>query len=103
MVRTRGRHLGGSAPLLSTVGREHLQLAMLQMVCLQTFADHLSAIGNKFSKASELRVLVNALAEYWNVLWWEDIVRHEALLNRAVVKGHRLWLVAASREKLRAA
>ncbi len=32
-----------------------------------------------------------------------DIERHEALLNRAVVKGHRLRLVAASRKKLRAA
>jgi hypothetical protein len=32
-----------------------------------------------------------------------DIERHEALLNRAVVKGHRLWLVAAGRKKLRAA
>ena len=31
------------------------------------------------------------------------IVRHEALLNRAVMKGHRLRLVAASRKKLRAA
>jgi len=36
-------------------------------------------------------------------LWVADIERHEALLNRAVVKGHRLRLVAASREKLRAA
>jgi hypothetical protein len=32
-----------------------------------------------------------------------DIERHEALLNRAVVRGHRLQLVAASRKKLRAA
>ena len=32
-----------------------------------------------------------------------DIERHEALLNRAVVKGHRLRLVAASRKKLGAA
>ena len=32
-----------------------------------------------------------------------DIERHEALLNRAVVKGHRPRLVVASREKLRAA
>jgi len=32
-----------------------------------------------------------------------DIERHEALLNRAVMKGHRLWLVAASQKKLRAA
>jgi putative transposase len=29
-------------------------------------------------------------------LWVTDIERHEALLNRAVVKGHRLGLVAAS-------
>src|SRR5450756_2093015 len=35
--------------------------------------------------------------------WWADTVRHEALLNRAVMKGHRLRLVAASRKKLRAA
>ena len=31
-------------------------------------------------------------------LWVADFERHEALLNRAVVKGHRLRLVAASRE-----
>jgi putative transposase len=38
-----------------------------------------------------------------NVLWVADIVRHEALLDRAEVKGLRLGLVAASRLKLRAA
>ncbi len=38
-----------------------------------------------------------------NELWVVDFERHEALLNRAVVKGHRLRLVAAGREKLRAA
>jgi putative transposase len=31
-----------------------------------------------------------------NQLWVTDIERHEVLLNRAVVKGHRLGLVAAS-------
>ena len=30
-------------------------------------------------------------------LWVADLERHEALSNRAVVKGHRLRLVAASR------
>lgn len=35
--------------------------------------------------------------------WDADIERHEALLNRAVVEGHRLRLVAAGRVKLRAA
>jgi len=38
-----------------------------------------------------------------NVVWSWDIERHEALLNRAVVKGHRFRLVAASRKKLGAA
>ena len=58
------------------VGREHPRLAIRQMVCLETFADHFSAIGNKSSKASELRVLVNALAEHRNVLWWDDVTAH---------------------------
>jgi transposase InsO family protein len=38
-----------------------------------------------------------------NRLWVADLERHEALPNRAVVKGHRLLLVAASGLKLRAA
>ncbi len=38
-----------------------------------------------------------------NELWVADFERHEALMDRAVMKGHRLWLVAASRVKLRAA
>ena len=36
-------------------------------------------------------------------LWVTDIERHEAFSDRAVVKGHRLVLVAASVLKLRAA
>lgn len=31
-----------------------------------------------------------------NKLWFADIVRHEALTDRAMVKGHRRQLVAAS-------
>jgi hypothetical protein len=42
-------------------------------------------------------------AERPDRLWVADIERHEALLNRAVVKGYRFRLVAASRRKLRAA
>jgi len=38
-----------------------------------------------------------------NQVWSWDIERHEALSNRAVMKGHRHRLVAASRSKLRAA
>jgi putative transposase len=36
------------------------------------------------------------LASAPNRVWSWDIERHEALSNRAVVKGHRLGLVAAS-------
>ena len=43
------------------------------------------------------------LAERPNELWSWDIERHEALSNRAVMKGHRRRLVAASRPKLGAA
>jgi hypothetical protein len=32
-----------------------------------------------------------------DALWVADIERHEALSNRAVMKGHRLRLVATSR------
>ncbi len=45
----------------------------------------------------------NFTAEEPNQLWLTDIERHEALLNRAVVKGHRLRSVVAGRVKLRAA
>ncbi|WP_344586622.1 IS3 family transposase [Actinomadura vinacea] len=38
-----------------------------------------------------------------DLLWVTDIERHEALTNRAVVKGHRPWSVAAGRVKQRAA
>ncbi len=36
-------------------------------------------------------------------IWCGDIERHEALTNRAVMKGHRRALVAAGASKLRAA
>ena len=52
--------------------------------------------------AATLNWLLGALARDTSV-WTDDVVRHEALLNRAVVKGHRLRLVAVSRKKLRAA
>jgi hypothetical protein len=38
-----------------------------------------------------------------NQLWVTDIERHEALPDRAVMKGHRRRPVAAGRLKLRAA
>jgi hypothetical protein len=51
--------------------------------------------------------LVGALAAQTSIadddVWVTDSERHEALLNRAVMKGHRLRSVAAGRVKLRAA
>jgi hypothetical protein len=38
-----------------------------------------------------------------NEVWSWDIERHEAPFDRAVMKGHRLRLVAAGRVKLRTA
>jgi len=49
------------------------------------------------------KVKPELVADAPNRVWSWDIERHEALLNRAVVKGHRFRLVAASRKKLRAA
>ena len=43
------------------------------------------------------------LATRPNELWSWDIERHEALLDRVVMKGHHRRLVAAGRLKLRAA
>ena len=39
----------------------------------------------------------NFTADRPDALWVTDLERHEVLMNRAVVKGHRLRLVAASR------
>jgi len=40
----------------------------------------------------------------WRLPLWGDVmVRHEALFDRAVMKGHRRWFVAADRLKLTAA
>jgi putative transposase len=45
----------------------------------------------------------NFTADRPNRLWVADLERHEALINRAVMKGHRPVLVAAGAVKLRAA
>jgi len=56
-------------------------------------------------KADRPLDLVNRqfVADRPNQLWVADLERHEALLNLAVVKGHRHRPVAAGRQKLRAA
>jgi len=59
--------------------------------------------------AAELDIKVTEFRERpldagpYRYLWIDALVRHEALTNRAVVKGHGRGLVAASPLKLRAA
>ena len=67
--------------------------------------------GEKRARPSHMRMLpglpiwwiVASKAEGPNRLWVADIERHEAFSNRALVRGHRLVLVAAGTLKLRAA
>ena len=39
----------------------------------------------------------------YRYVWIDALVRHEALENRVVMKGHHRWSVAADRPKLRPA
>ena len=61
----------------------------------------LRAAGNMMQHV--IAAIARSCPSYTDDLWLVDSVRHEALLNRAVMKGHRRRLVAASRLKLRAA
>ena len=67
----------------------------------------LSARGEVRERRNQLRhpryQRPELLATGPNQVWSWDIERHEAHLNPAVMKGHRLRLVAASRKKQRAA
>ncbi len=77
------------------------------LACERTFYRVLSAAEESGERRNQLTHPAYArpelLASAPNELWSWDIERHEAFLNRAVVKGHRHALVAASASKLRAA
>jgi hypothetical protein len=52
--------------------------------------------GAKISKVFSLDLVGRVFRrDRPNELWLTDIERHEALFDRAVVKGHRGWSVAA--------
>ena len=55
----------------------------------------LRAAGNMMQHV--IAAIARDCPSYTDDLWLVDSVRHEALLNRAVMKGHRRRLVAASR------
>ena len=64
---------------------------------------HLSGGRQRRIVSADLDGGVELMADKPNMCWSGDIERHEALSDRAVVKGHRCWPVAAGRLKLRAA
>lgn len=51
-------------------------LAAVERDALDSFANRLAHIGNRFEKSRELRQLVNEVTEFRNIFWWETITRH---------------------------
>lgn len=64
------------AAYVQTIYTDVYQLAILQQLSLEVFANQLSRIGSRFSKSEQLRALVNAVTEFRNVMWWEDVTQH---------------------------
>jgi len=62
-------------------------LAFLQRDALNTFADILGVIGNRFEKSSSYRSLVNSVTEFRNVFWWEDVTLH-GVANKVLDRLH---------------
>ena len=110
--RTLGRGLYGARKVWNQLLREGRTVPRCQVERLMR-ADGLRGVrrGRQFvtTRADPAAVRAPDLvkrafgATRPNELWVVDFERHEALLNPAVMKGHRLRPVAAGRLKLRAA
>jgi hypothetical protein len=70
------RFLDAGEVYVRTIYTDALLLATMQRIELNRFADRLADLGDRFEKSAELRDLVNAVTEFRNVLWWEDVTRH---------------------------
>jgi hypothetical protein len=51
-------------------------LAALERDALDSFANRLAQIGNRFERSAEFRRLVNEVTEFRNLFWWEAVTRH---------------------------
>jgi hypothetical protein len=82
--------LAHAAVYARTIYSDIMLLSILQRLGLEAFAGQLSRIGSRFEKSQELRALVNALTEYRNVLWWDDVARH-GLANNLLQNMQAAW------------
>jgi putative transposase len=85
------------------IGKEQVQLPMKRLGIYGLPKRRLPRAA-RVGKASSLDLVRRRFSpEGPDRLWMTDFERREVLLGRAVMKGHRLWLVAAGRVKLGAA
>jgi len=91
-------------PALATE-RARKRLALLEATDTELAKISAAVAAGRLAGAGKIGIRVGKVVGRYKMAkhYILDIERHEALLNRAVVKGHRLRLVAASRKKLRAA
>ena len=61
-----------------------------EIIHSSTLTPRLLGLADRFCELGVTRVVMEATSDYW-----KPVVRHEALLNRAEVKGLRRWSVAA--------
>ena len=100
------RGVGLRRPLASQARAPRLLHRQGVRVSLDAVAGRAQASSRAAGRAGPPTPAMPAFPEVpWekNRIWIWDAERHEALWNRAVMKGHRLRLVAASRVKLGAA
>ena len=99
---TESGHRGSQTQLLAV---EAWRLALLDATDTELSKIITAVVAGRLAGAGKIGVRVGKVIGRYKMAkhYILDIVRHEALLNRAVVKGHRLRRVAASRKKLRAA
>lgn len=79
-----------------------LLLEVIEHVPLASFDGFMDDVLRCLTPDGRL-VISTPNAAYIGSIWEGDMERHEAPADRAVMKGHRLRFVAASRPKLRAA
>ncbi len=62
-------------------------LALLQREGLEAFADTLATIGSRSTQADRLRLFMDDLTEFRNMLWWESVTLH-GIANQLLQRLH---------------